>query len=161
MKLATLTGSNRYHSWARTLPGRTGSIWWWTLFSLITVSWIVTTPTHLSAAQKYYYIHIGSFRAKENAVKVARDLQQKGYPSVVSGERVPNKGYWYRIYVGPISSLQQAKLQSSELKKGANQVHGDLQEISYPGRLGKNGKDCKESSAGSHGYRRHKAQPAF
>lgn len=117
MKLATLTGSNRYHSWARTLPGRTGSIWWWTLFSLITVSWIVTTPTHLSAAQKYYYIHIGSFRAKENAVKVARDLQQKGYPSVVSGERVPNKGYWYRIYVGPISSLQQAKLQSSELKK--------------------------------------------
>jgi hypothetical protein len=99
------------------LPGRTGSIWWWTLISLITFSWIVTTPTHLSAAQKYYYIHIGSFRAKENAVKVARDLQQKGYPSVVSGERVQNKGYWYRIYVGPISSLSIAKLQSSELKK--------------------------------------------
>jgi hypothetical protein len=36
---------------------------------------------------------------------------------VVSGEQVQNKGYWYRIYVGPISSLQQAKLQSSELKK--------------------------------------------
>jgi hypothetical protein len=50
-------------------------------------------------------------------VKVARDLQQKGYPSVVSGERVQNKGYWYRIYVGPISSLPLAKLQSSELKK--------------------------------------------
>ena len=50
-------------------------------------------------------------------MKVARDLQQKGYPSVVSGERVQNKGYWYRIYVGPISSLSIAKLQSSELKK--------------------------------------------
>ena len=117
MKLATLTGSNRNHSWARALPARTCSIWWWTLISLITVSWIVTTPIHLSAAQKYYYIHIGSFRAKENATKVARDLQQKGYPSVVSGERVQNKGYWYRIYVGPISSLSIAKLQSSELKK--------------------------------------------
>ena len=117
MKRAALTGSKRNHSWARALPGRTGSIWWWTLISLITFSWIVTTPTHLSAAQKYYYIHIGSFRAKENAVKVARDLQQKGYPSVVSGERVQNKGYWYRIYVGPISSLSIAKLQSSELKK--------------------------------------------
>ena len=117
MKRAALTGSKRNHSWARALPGRTGSIWGWTLISLITVSWIVTTPTHLSAAQKYYYIHIGSFRAKENAVKVARDLQQKGYPSVVSGERVQNKGYWYRIYVGPISSLSLAKLQSSELKK--------------------------------------------
>ena len=117
MKRAALTGSKRNHSWARAFPGRTGSIWWWTLISLITVSWIVTTPTHLSAAQKYYYIHISSFRAKENAVKVARDLQQKGYPSVVSGERVQNKGYWYRIYVGPISSLSLAKLQSSELKK--------------------------------------------
>lgn len=117
MKLATLTGSNRNHSWVRALPGRTCSIWWWSLISLITVSWVVTTPTHLSAAEKYYYIHMGSFRAKENATKVARDLQQKGYPSVVSGERVQNKGYWYRIYVGPISSLQQAKLQSSELKK--------------------------------------------
>ena len=50
-------------------------------------------------------------------MKIARDLQQKGYPSVVSGERVQNKGYWYRIYVGPISSLSIAKLQSSELKK--------------------------------------------
>ena len=50
-------------------------------------------------------------------MKVARDLQQKGYPTVVSGERVQNKGYWYRIYVGPISSLSIAKLQSSELKK--------------------------------------------
>jgi hypothetical protein len=30
---------------------------------------------------------------------------------------VQNKGYWYRIYVGPISSLSLAKLQSSELKK--------------------------------------------
>jgi hypothetical protein len=59
---------------------------------------------------------MGSFRAKENAIKVARDLQQKGYRSVVSRERVQNKGYWYRIYVGPISSLQQAKQQSSELK---------------------------------------------
>ena len=117
MKRGTLTGSKCNHSWARALPGRTGSIWWWTLISLITVSWIVTTPTHLSAAQKYYYIHIASFRAKENAVQVARDLQQKGYPSVVSGERVQNKGYWYRIYVGPISSLSLAKLQSSELKK--------------------------------------------
>ncbi len=117
MKLATLTGSNCNHSWARAWPGRTCSIWWWTLISLITVSWVVTTPTHLSAAQKYYYIHMGSFRAKENAIKVARDLQQKGYRCVVSGERVQNKGYWYRLYVGPISSLQQAKLQSSELKK--------------------------------------------
>ncbi len=92
-------------------------IWWWSLLILTTISWVLFPPNSACAAQKYYYIHVSSFRAKENAVKVARDLQQKGYRSVVSGERVQNKGYWYRIYVGPISSLQQAKLQSSELKK--------------------------------------------
>lgn len=112
-----MTGVKRNHSWARGLPGKTSSIWWWTLISLISVSWIITTPTHLYAAQQYYYIHVASFRAKDNAVKAARDLKQKGYPSVVSGERVQNKGYWYRIYVGPISSLPLAKQQSSELKK--------------------------------------------
>ena len=112
-----MTGAKRNHSWARGLPGKTSSIWWGTLISLITVSWMVITPTQLSAAQKYYYIHVASFRARENAVKVARDLKQKGYPSVVSGERVQNKGYWYRIYVGPISSLPVAKQQSSELKQ--------------------------------------------
>ncbi|MCG6945633.1 MAG: SPOR domain-containing protein, partial [Deltaproteobacteria bacterium] len=117
MKRATLTGSNRKLSGARALPARTDSIWWWALIFLITVSWVCITPPHLLAAQKYYYIHVSSFRAKENAVKDARHLQHKGYPSVVSGERVQNKGYWYRVYVGPISSLQQAKLQSSELKK--------------------------------------------
>ena len=117
MKPATLTGSNRNRSWAMALPAKTGSIWWWALISLITVSWVVTTPIPLFAAQKYYYIHVGSFRAKKNAIKVAQDLKEKGFAAVVSGEQVQNKGYWYRIYVGPISSLQQAKLQSSELKK--------------------------------------------
>lgn len=112
-----MTGTKRNHSRARALPAKTSSIWWWTLISLITVSWTVTTPTHLSAAQQYYYIHVASYRAKENATRAARDLKQKGYPSVVSGERVRNKGYWYRIYVGPISSLPLAKKQSSELKK--------------------------------------------
>ncbi len=117
MKPATLTGSNRNHSWARALPAKTASIWWWALISLITASWVVTTPIPLFAAQKYYYIHVGSFRAKKNAIKVAQGLKEKGFAAVVSGEQVPNKGYWYRIYVGPISSLQQARLQSSELKK--------------------------------------------
>jgi hypothetical protein len=92
-------------------------IWWWSLLILTTISWVLFPPYLACAAQKYYYIHVSSFRAKENAVKVARDLQQKGYRSVISGERVQNKGYWYRIYVGPISSLPQAKLQSLELKK--------------------------------------------
>ncbi len=117
MKPSTLTESDRNCSRARALSGETGSIWLWALTLLFAVSWVVTTPTCLNAAQKYYYIHVASFRVKKNAIKVAQGLKEKGFGAVVSGEQVQNKGYWYRIYVGPISSLQQAKLQSSELKK--------------------------------------------
>ncbi len=85
MKPATLTGSNRNDSWARALSGKTGSMWWWTLISLMTVAWVVTTPTNLSAAQKYYYIHVGSFRAKKNAIKVAQGLKEEGQNRAAPG----------------------------------------------------------------------------
>ena len=113
---ANLKELNRNHSWARAVPLELDKFWWWILILLLALLWVVTTPTHLFAAQKYYYIHVASFRDKANAVKDKHSLEEKGYSAVVSGEQVQNKGYWYRLYVGPISSLQQAKLQSSELK---------------------------------------------
>jgi hypothetical protein len=36
---------------------------------------------------------------------------------VVRGEQVANLGHWYRIYIGPFTSSQEAKLKSKELKK--------------------------------------------
>ena len=45
-------------------------------------------------------------------------------------------------------------------EKRAYQIHRDLQEISYPKGLQKNGQDCKEGGTDSHGHGRHKAQPA-
>ena len=115
--VATQADCNRSLTWDGALPVRIKVHYWWTLVFLVTISWVITTPVSLCAAQKYYYIHVGSFRAKKNAVKVASGLKESGYGAVVAGENVQNKGYWYRIYVGPISSMQQAKLQSSELKK--------------------------------------------
>jgi hypothetical protein len=89
---------------------------------------------------------MGSFRAKENATKVARDKQ---------GILVSNLCRSNLI----LAASQTTKLGTEE--KGAHQVHGDLQKISYPRRLGKNGQDCKEGGADSGSYRKHKAQPAF
>jgi len=45
-------------------------------------------PHVVQAKKNYYYIHVGSFRAKSNAVRVAEDLQKKGYSAVVRGEEV-------------------------------------------------------------------------
>jgi hypothetical protein len=54
---------------------------------------------------------------KRNGVQSTEKLQRKGYSALVRGEEVPKLGYWYRIYVGPFSSLKAAKLTSDELKR--------------------------------------------
>jgi hypothetical protein len=89
----------------------------WTIITLTTTFFLLHTPSLAQGKSKYYYVHVSSFRAKSNAVKVAKDLQKKGFSAVVSGETVPKLGYWYRIYLGPFSTYQEAKITSDELKK--------------------------------------------
>lgn len=104
-------------SWIAMLPGRKDEVLLWSILMLTITFWVFFTPNFIQAANKYYYIHVSSFRAKENGVKAAKDLQDKGYSALVRGEEVPKLGYWYRIYVGPFSTFKEAKLQSDELKK--------------------------------------------
>ncbi|MGA1841215.1 MAG: SPOR domain-containing protein [bacterium] len=65
---------------------------------------------------KYYYLHVGSFRAEDKATQFSRDLQKKGLETVVRGEEIPGKGFWYRIYIGPFYSRLEAELESRDLK---------------------------------------------
>jgi hypothetical protein len=75
-------------------------------------------PECLIGAEKYYYyIHISSFRSVRNADKDAERLYQKGYDTVVSHERVADKGFWYRVYIGPFTSLREAKMRRSEVMR--------------------------------------------
>jgi len=99
------------------LPRKQDEIRLWTTIILTITFWLFFTPHLAQAKNKYYYIHVGSFRAKSNAVKVAENLQKKGYSAVVRGEEVPKLGYWYRIYLGPFSTYKEAKIRSDELKK--------------------------------------------
>jgi len=89
----------------------------WLIILLTTLFCLSFIPHLAQAKNKYYYVHVGSFRAKSNAVRVAEDLQKKGYSAVVRGEEVPKLGYWYRIYLGPFSTYKEAKIRSDELKK--------------------------------------------
>ncbi len=89
----------------------------WITIILTTTFLLFFTPHLAQAKNNYYYIHVGSFRAKSNAVKVAEDLQKKRYTAVVRGEEVPKLGYWYRIYLGPFSTYEEAKIISDDLKK--------------------------------------------
>jgi lysophospholipase L1-like esterase len=75
-------------------------------------------PNVVSSAEKhYYYLHISSFRVKKRAFQDAERLQDKGYKTITRREQLANLGYWYRVYIGPFSSLQEAKLKSKELRR--------------------------------------------
>lgn len=65
---------------------------------------------------KYYYLHVGSFRAENKAIQFSQDLQKMGLETVVRGEEITDKGFWYRIYIGPFYSRLEAELESRDLK---------------------------------------------
>ena len=71
----------------------------------------------MGAEKYYYYLHISSFRSIRNADKDAERLYRKGYDTIVSRERVADKGFWHRVYIGPFTSLQEAKMKRNELRR--------------------------------------------
>ena len=68
-----------------------------------------------SAEEGYYYLHVSSFRSEKSALEDANKMRDEGYEAIARRERVPNKGYWYRVYVGPFSSLGEAQAQKEEI----------------------------------------------
>jgi hypothetical protein len=88
---------------------------WMVLCSLV---FVFGYPEFLTGAEKYYYyLHVSSFRSITNADKDAERFHREGYDTVVSYERVADKGFWYRVYIGPFISLQEVKLKRSELRR--------------------------------------------
>ncbi len=65
----------------------------------------------------YYYLHVESFRNEKNALQSVKNFQQQGLPAVIKKIGVAKLGDWYRVYIGPFSSQQEAQLKAAELKK--------------------------------------------
>jgi hypothetical protein len=99
------------------VPSQRNTMRRWIAIILTTTFWLLFTCHLAQAKNAYYYIHIASFRAKNNAMKAAKDFQKKGYKGVVRGEEIPKLGYWYRLYLGPFSTYKEAKVRSDELKR--------------------------------------------
>jgi len=78
------------------------------------VSVLFFLPAVGSGAENYYYLHISSFRHEKRAANHVKIIKAQGYNAVARRERVPKKGYWYRVYIGPFASLKEAKLKRKE-----------------------------------------------
>lgn len=100
--------------------------------SLSVFSFFVFKPNLVSGAKPYYYLHISSYQKESLANEDVERLKKKGYKAVARREKIPNKGYWYRVYVGPFSAHTEAYLKAKELKQKKIVNYAAIQKKSAP-----------------------------
>lgn len=69
------------------------------------------------SSEKKFTIQVASFQDKARAEIVANGLKQKGYQPVVSFKELPDKGTWYRVFVGDFDTEEEAKSLLEKLKE--------------------------------------------
>lgn len=67
--------------------------------------------------EKKFTIQVASFQDKSRAEIVLNDLKQKGYQPVISPKELPEKGTWYRVFVGDFDTEEEAKSLLDKLKE--------------------------------------------
>ena len=88
------------------------------LSTLIVISFIFLSPDFtLSATKYYYYLQVGSFRIKQDAIKFIEKIEKHEYEVVVKYKKIADQGQWYIVYIGPLSSREEANLTIRSLRK--------------------------------------------
>lgn len=64
-----------------------------------------------------YTIQVSSFFRKEDAIRMATEIRDKGDLSFTSPAVIPGKGPWYRVFIGHYESLNEAKSEGLEVKR--------------------------------------------
>ena len=67
--------------------------------------------------QKKFTIQVASFQEMTKAEKVSVGLKEKGYQPVISAKELPEKGTWYRVFVGDFDTEEEAKSLLDKLKE--------------------------------------------
>ncbi len=88
------------------------------LSTLIVISFIFLCPDITLSAKKYYfYLQTGSFRIKKDAMKFIEKIEKHEYKVVAKYEKIADQGYWYIVYIGPLSSKKDVDLTVRSLRK--------------------------------------------
>jgi cell division septation protein DedD len=87
---------------------------------------MVEEPKDLALSEKKlptggYTVNIASFKDKDNADQLMKELVERGYEAFVEKANIPQKGTWYRVAMGHFSSRGEALAFAQGLKeKGVN-----------------------------------------
>ena len=73
--------------------------------------------TAVSGKENLYYIQIGAYEFKKNALNIADGFKKNGYTSVVINPLPMDKKPWYRVRVGGYQSKEEAEETLSKLLK--------------------------------------------
>ena len=88
------------------------------LSTLIVISFIFLCPDITLSAKKYYfYLQAGSFRIKKDTLKFIEKLEKHEYKVVAKYQKIADQGYWYIVYIGPLSSKKEVDLTIRSLRK--------------------------------------------
>lgn len=69
-----------------------------------------------STAHADFGLMVGSFKNKKNAQKYLNNLIHQNYHAFIQKIRIPDKGLWYRICVGPFAARDEALVQKEILR---------------------------------------------
>lgn len=64
---------------------------------------------HTQHVTSGYFIQAGSFRTQDQATHLVEALQRQQYQAFWQSTSIPNQGVWFRVYIGPYTTTQQAK----------------------------------------------------
>lgn len=68
-------------------------------------------------SQRKYTVQVASIRNLKEADKMVTRLKRKGYPAYKAIAKIPGKGIWFRIRVGPYPNKDEAQVALTELKR--------------------------------------------
>ncbi len=68
------------------------------------------------AAVQMYKLQLGSYQLRANAERLQKRLLQAGFRARIQVMELPGLGQWYRVYVGPFSSLDAAENAKSRVQ---------------------------------------------
>ncbi|NIP40419.1 MAG: hypothetical protein GTN39_02770, partial [Candidatus Aenigmarchaeota archaeon] len=56
-----------------------------------------------------YTVHTASLREKARAERLIKEMEEKGYEAFIEKTDIPQKGIWYRVFVGRFSTREEGQ----------------------------------------------------
>jgi cell division septation protein DedD len=77
---------------------------------------VATSKTVVSGPGVPHVLQVASFRSPDEAGILLRRLEKKGYQPYIQQADLGSKGVWFRVFLGPYTSQEQAKLAAISIK---------------------------------------------